>query len=125
MGIPANDGHPGLGYSQFWADDVYDTVVCRAQVMKFNVVLRTIFAQPFYLHARKLILDGLILIYRRHIVIWGSDGPVGILDTDASFLQIEKSYRRGHFVNEVLVYKKHIGTSRYGFDYVCIPDFIK
>ena len=93
MGISADNSHPRLSYSQFWTDDMDDPMVGRTQVMKFNAVFCTIFTQLFYLHARKLVLDGLILIYRRHIVIWSGNGPVGIFHTNPSFLQIEKSHR--------------------------------
>ena len=93
--------------------------------MQFDPVLRTILTQLFHLHAGKLVLDCLVLVYCRYIVIWSGNGAMRVFHANPSFLQIQESHGRSNFVNEVLVDEKYIRASRHGFDYVRIPDFIK
>ena len=100
-------------------------MVRRAQVMQFDPIATAVFSQPLHLHAGQLVLDRLILVHSGHIMIRGSQGALGMLYPDSPFFQIKKCHRRGDFVDEVFVDKKHVGTCRHRFDYVCIPDFIK
>ena len=93
MRIAADNGHSRLRYPQFWTDDVDDSMVCRAQVMQFDTVPRTILTKLFYLHAGKLVLDCLVLVYCRYIMIWSGNGAVRVFHANPSFLQIQKSYR--------------------------------
>ena len=72
VGIPADDGFPGLGQAHFRSHHVDDALAFRAVITKFHPKLGTILPQGINLLFRNQI-GNIVNIHRGHIVVHGAE----------------------------------------------------
>ena len=126
VGVAADNGHAGLGDTEFWTNDVDDALVLVAARENGNAELGAVLLEGFELALR----DGVTHRDRQrlggHVVVGRGERAVGATNAAVIDAQAVEGLGRGDLVDEVQVDVDEGGFARRRGDEVLVPNlFVK
>ena len=106
VGVPAGDGHPGLGEAELGPDDVDDALVAAPQVKEGDAVLPCVRPEGLQHALGQRVLEGLGAVVGGDDVVHGGEGAVGVAYPKAKVLEHPEGLGARDLVEEVEVYEE-------------------
>ena len=125
VAVAADDGHAGLGQSQFRADDMDDAALGTIQPVERNAELGRVLSPSGESGPRRWIRNRQGWVMRGRGMVHRGEGFSGPADFQSALAQTGEGLRRGHLVDEVQVnIEDGRGVGLLGNN-VRIPDFFE
>jgi hypothetical protein len=125
MGVTANDGHPGLGQSQFRTDYMDNSLIDAVQIIQPHAKFVAVPAQCLNLLSRNRIGNRQQSIGRWHIVVLGCYRQFRASNPSSGDSQSLKGLGTGDFMDQVQVNVEQGLSTRLFMNEVVLPDFLE
>ena len=124
VAVPTDNGHAGLGETEFGPDHVHDALIGIAHRVVGHAELSGIRPQNVELLLRDRVGDRHGLVGRWHIVIFGGDGQIGPSYRSAAESESLEGLWRSDLVHQVQVDVEQRLAIVVGLDDVVVPDLL-
>lgn len=125
VGVSANDRHSGLRVSEFWTDDVNDSLADIVQVVELNPELLAIVSKRIDLLPGNRVGDGERSIGGGNVVVRSCDRAFGPSDLPARETKPFEGLGAGDFVHEVQVDVENRLFSGLMMNDMMVPDLLE